>query len=39
MGIKKVGPTHCTGKLAEEIFQKQYSENFIPIRAKETIQI
>lgn len=39
MGIKKVGPTHCSGKLAEEIFQKQYRENFISIRAKEIIQI
>jgi len=39
MGIKKVGPTHCTGKLAEEIFKNQYRENFIPIKAKQTIEI
>jgi 7,8-dihydropterin-6-yl-methyl-4-(beta-D-ribofuranosyl)aminobenzene 5'-phosphate synthase len=39
MGIKKVGPTHCTGKEAEEIFKDQYGENFIPIKAKEIIEI
>jgi len=39
MGIKKVGPTHCSGKIAEEIFKKQYRENFIPINSKETIEI
>jgi len=39
MGIKKVGSTHCTGKLAEEIFKNQYRENFIPINPKETIEV
>jgi len=39
MGIKKVGPTHCTGKKAEEIFKNRYRENFIPINAGETIEV
>ena len=39
MGVKKVGPTHCTGKEAEEIFKNQYRENFIPIKARETIEV
>jgi len=39
MGIKKVGPTHCSGKLAEEIFKNHYRENFIPIKAKQTIEV
>ncbi len=39
MGIKKVGPTHCSGKEAEGIFKNQYRENFIPIKAKEIIEI
>ena len=39
MGIRKVGPTHCSSKVAEEIFKNQYRENFIPIKARETIEI
>lgn len=39
MGIEKVGPTHCSGKEAEEIFKEQYRENFIPIKAKQTIEV
>ncbi|MEW6686537.1 MAG: MBL fold metallo-hydrolase [Candidatus Edwardsbacteria bacterium] len=39
MGINKVGPSHCSGKEAEEIFKEQYRENFIPIKAKQTIEI
>jgi 7,8-dihydropterin-6-yl-methyl-4-(beta-D-ribofuranosyl)aminobenzene 5'-phosphate synthase len=39
MGIKKVGPTHCSGRLAEEIFKKRYGEDFIKIKSKQTIEI
>ncbi|OGX15006.1 MAG: hypothetical protein A2166_00755 [Omnitrophica WOR_2 bacterium RBG_13_41_10] len=39
IGIKKVGPTHCSGKEAEGIFKNQYRENFIPIKAEEIIEI
>lgn len=29
MGVKKVGPTHCTGKKQIEMFKKAYGRNFI----------
>ena len=29
MGIKKAGPTHCTGSEAEEIFRRNYKDSFI----------
>ncbi len=29
MGIKKVGPTHCTGSEAEAVFRRVYRENFL----------
>lgn len=32
MGIKKVGPTHCSGKKAEMIFRKEYKNNFLSIK-------
>jgi len=39
MGVKKVGPTHCSGKEAEEIFRERYKNNFIRIAAGQTIEI
>ena len=39
MKIKKVGPTHCTGKEAEEIFKKEYKDNFVSIKAGQIIEI
>jgi 7,8-dihydropterin-6-yl-methyl-4-(beta-D-ribofuranosyl)aminobenzene 5'-phosphate synthase len=39
MEIKKVGLTHCSGRLAEEIFKKHYGEDFIKIKYKQMIEI
>jgi len=38
-GIEKVGPTHCTGKSAIGLFEKEYKGNFIGIKVGETIEI
>lgn len=37
--VKKVGPTHCTGKEAEQIFRSQYGQDFIPIKVGKTLEI
>ena len=37
--VSKVGPTHCTGKEAEEIFGVEYKDNFISIRVGQTIEV
>lgn len=39
MGIIKVGPTHCSGKLAEEIFKKTYQNNFVTIKTGQTLEV
>lgn len=39
MDCEKVGPTHCTGKDAEAIFEKVYKENCISIKVGQTIRI
>ncbi len=39
MEVKKVGPTHCSGNLAEEIFKVHYSKNFLSLRVGETLEI
>ena len=39
MGIEKVGPTHCTGYEAQEIFKEGYADNFISIKAGEVFEI
>ena len=38
-GILYVGPCHCTGDVAIEIFQKEYGENFIKIGVGREIRI
>jgi 7,8-dihydropterin-6-yl-methyl-4-(beta-D-ribofuranosyl)aminobenzene 5'-phosphate synthase len=38
MGIIKVGPTHCSGKLAEEIFKKTYQDSFVDIKTGQTLE-
>ncbi len=30
-GVKKVGPSHCSGKEARELFSKFYGEDYVPI--------
>jgi 7,8-dihydropterin-6-yl-methyl-4-(beta-D-ribofuranosyl)aminobenzene 5'-phosphate synthase len=39
LGIERVGPTHCTGYKAQEIFEKAYKENFIEIAAGKAFEI
>ena len=39
MGVKKVGPTHCTGERAKRMFRGKYHENYIPVKAGEIIQL
>ena len=39
MGVQKVGPSHCSGKKAEEIFKERYGKNFVPIRIGQTLKI
>jgi 7,8-dihydropterin-6-yl-methyl-4-(beta-D-ribofuranosyl)aminobenzene 5'-phosphate synthase len=37
--VKKVAPTHCSGKQTEEIFKDIYKENFIYVKVGQTIRI
>ena len=39
MKIKKAGPTHCSGKEAEGIFGEKYGDNFISVKAGQTLDI
>ena len=39
MQVKKAGPTHCSGKEAEKIFEEKYGINFIPVKAGQTLDI
>jgi len=39
MGIIKAGPTHCSGKEAEEIFENKYGDNFISVKAGQILNI
>ena len=32
MGVKKVGPTHCSGTDAQDIFRQEYGENYLDIK-------
>ncbi len=36
-GISKVAPTHCTGKIATMLFQEKYGDDFIKVKAGQTI--
>jgi 7,8-dihydropterin-6-yl-methyl-4-(beta-D-ribofuranosyl)aminobenzene 5'-phosphate synthase len=31
LGVRKVGPSHCTGDRAIELFKQEYREDFVPI--------
>lgn len=39
MGVEKVGPTHCTGYEAQEIFKERYRHNFVSIKAGQVFEI
>ena len=37
--VKKIGPAHCTGKNATSLFKEKYKNNFIEVKAGQTIDI
>ena len=39
LGIKKVGPTHCSGTDAENLFRKAYKENCLTLKAGEEMEV
>jgi len=39
LGVRYVGPSHCTGEDAEKIFKEAYQENFIDIKVGKTIEV
>lgn len=39
MGVEKVGPSHCSGKEATEVFRKRYGKDLIPIMVGQTLKI
>jgi 7,8-dihydropterin-6-yl-methyl-4-(beta-D-ribofuranosyl)aminobenzene 5'-phosphate synthase len=39
LGVIKAGPTHCSGEVAQEIFEKYYKEDFIPIKVGQEIEV
>jgi len=39
MGVRKISPTHCTGKHAQAIFRRSFGANYIPASAGSQIEI
>ncbi len=39
MGVIKAGPTHCSGDAAQEVFRKVYGDNFVTVKAGQTIEV
>jgi 7,8-dihydropterin-6-yl-methyl-4-(beta-D-ribofuranosyl)aminobenzene 5'-phosphate synthase len=39
LGINYVGPTHCTGYEAQQIFKQAFRDKYIPIKVGETITV
>jgi 7,8-dihydropterin-6-yl-methyl-4-(beta-D-ribofuranosyl)aminobenzene 5'-phosphate synthase len=39
MGVKKIGPTHCSGFQAQNIFKRLYKDNFISIKGGESFEV
>ncbi len=39
LGIENVGPTHCTGEKAIEIFQESYKANCIDMQVGKSIEV
>lgn len=39
LGVKNIGPTHCTGPKAMEFLKKEFGKNYIPIGVGTTIEI
>lgn len=39
LGVENVGPTHCTGQEAEQLFKNSFTDHFISIMAGQTLEI
>ena len=39
MGVRKAGPTHCSGKEAEGLFKEKYGDSFIEVKAGKIIEV
>jgi len=39
MGVRKAGPTHCSGDLAQDIFKKHYGQGFVFIKVGQEIEV
>lgn len=39
IGVEKTGPTHCSGDKARRVFNGQYHDNFVPIKAGHIIHL
>jgi len=39
MGVKKTGPTHCSGSIAENIFKRKYGDSFMFLKAGQGLNI
>ncbi len=39
MGVKKVAPTHCSGREAEKIFKDRYGDNFISVKTGQVLRV
>lgn len=39
MGVKKAGPAHCSGKVAERNFEEVYKSDFIPVITGQMIEV
>lgn len=39
LGVKSVGPTHCTGREAQAIFREIYGDHYISVAAGKTVEL
>lgn len=39
MGIRRAGPTHCSGEQAEDLFRRRYGQAFLPVRVGDIIEV
>ena len=39
MGVQRVGPTHCTGKIVQTIFQKRFGDRYVPVFAGKLLEV
>ncbi|MEA3490240.1 MAG: hypothetical protein U9R44_07915 [Candidatus Omnitrophota bacterium] len=39
LGVEKIGPAHCSGEEAADVFRKRFGENYIPIAAGKVFEV